>query len=185
MAHRELILIRHGQSTANVSQLLSGWSDVPLTQRGREQACRLRPLLSELHVDAQWTSDLLRTRQTAEHAWDRVPWTSAHHVPALRELNFGDYEGKHWNSLAPEEIEQVRAFEDFDMPGGESLEVFEKRVLGFVDALSPGSHLIFTHGGVIRLLLRGMGVTRFVGNCALVRVDWDAQTLLEEREGPS
>ena len=100
-------------------------------------------------------------------------------------LNFGDYEEQALEPLSPEEIEQVRAFEDF-------LRCLEASRSQTSRSASSGlwrrsrrtSTSIFTAGGVIRLLLRGMGVTRFVGNCALVRVDWDAQTLLEEREGP-
>ena len=38
----ELVLVRHGFSEGNEQGLLSGWSDVPLTQRGREELRELR-----------------------------------------------------------------------------------------------------------------------------------------------
>ena len=84
------------------------------------------------------------------------------------------WRGKRWDEFDQEtrKLPSMR-FEGFTAPGGESVERLRERVLGFLADLGPGSQLIFTHGGVIRLLqaLSGSGLTeaRRVG-CARLAV---------------
>ena len=61
----------------------------------------------------------------------------------------------------------------------------EVRIHEFVDDLAVGEHLLFTHGGVIRLLLHDLGIRRFLGNCAIVVVDWDKKEIIAEYESPA
>ena len=44
---RTLILLRHGQSTWNEANLFTGWTDVPLTEKGTEEARRAGQLILE------------------------------------------------------------------------------------------------------------------------------------------
>ena len=74
-------------------------------------------------------------------------------------------------------------FEGFAAPGGESFAELRARVLGFLDGLGSGRHLVFTHGGVVRLLLREVGEDTFVPTGTLLVVDWDARRLLWRRDG--
>jgi 2,3-bisphosphoglycerate-dependent phosphoglycerate mutase len=62
-----LVLIRHGESEWNVTGLATGWADVSLTARGREQArmAGLRLAADGTHADVVFTSTLRRAQQTA------------------------------------------------------------------------------------------------------------------------
>jgi probable phosphoglycerate mutase len=74
-------------------------------------------------------------------------------------------------------------FEGFAAPGGESFYEVRARVLSFVDALPPGRHLVFTHGGVVRVLSREVGEDRFVPTGTLLVVDWEARRLVSRVDG--
>ena len=52
------------------------------------------------------------------------------------------------------------------------------RVHSFLAALSPGRHLLFTHGGVIRSLTREVGEDSFLPTGSVVGLDWTARRLL-------
>jgi 2,3-bisphosphoglycerate-dependent phosphoglycerate mutase len=60
----ELILVRHGQSIWNQSNQFTGWIDVPLTQKGRDEAKHAGELLKEKPIDIAYTSTLIRAHQT-------------------------------------------------------------------------------------------------------------------------
>ncbi|MET0704167.1 MAG: 2,3-bisphosphoglycerate-dependent phosphoglycerate mutase [Mycobacterium sp.] len=63
-----LLLLRHGESTANADDVFGGWLDYPLTPRGREQATAAGQLMhaTELDPEAVHTSLLTRAVDTAE-----------------------------------------------------------------------------------------------------------------------
>ncbi len=169
----ELWLVRHGETTSNSNGLLAGWSDVPLTSRGEEQAKLLRPELEGESFVAVWSSDLERAVTTARLAYGEPTPNKS-----LREINFGDLEGLRWDKIDTEYQAGLLSFKDFNAPGGEALEAFEARVHMFLDALPDGRHLIFTHGGVIRMLTRDLSLDRFVLNGTLVAIDWTNKELL-------
>jgi len=52
-----------------------------------------------------------------------------------------------------------------------------------VDGLIPGRHVLFTHGGVVRLLSREVGEDHFVPTGTLLVVDWDGRRLVSRRDG--
>lgn len=169
-----LWLIRHGETVDNAERRLSGWSDVRLTHTGREQARALRSVLAPERFDHVWSSDLQRAVETAKLAW---------HGPArrdqrLRELDFGALEGRVWDEISEPALSGLLAFDGFDPPGGESLDAFTARVNAFFSELPTGRHLIFTHGGVLRLALRAVDADGFLPNGSLVRIDWHARRLL-------
>ncbi|MBE6613626.1 MAG: histidine phosphatase family protein, partial [Ruminococcaceae bacterium] len=62
----KLYLIRHGQTTHNVTGQHQGWAPVRLTEAGMDMAREARKKLADIHFDRIHCSDLLRTRQTAE-----------------------------------------------------------------------------------------------------------------------
>ncbi|HIZ50385.1 MAG TPA: alpha-ribazole phosphatase family protein [Candidatus Pseudomonas excrementavium] len=87
----------------------------------------------------------------------------------LRELHFGDWEGRHASELMAEHAEDLGRFwadpYQFCPPGGEPLVLFEQRVLAAIEELAQrraGEHLLLvTHGGVMRLLMaRARGLAR-------------------------
>ena len=61
-----VLLIRHGQSVTNVTQVFTGHYDVPLSPLGQEQARRTAAYLQKnFRIDAIYASDLMRAMQTA------------------------------------------------------------------------------------------------------------------------
>lgn len=92
-----LVLVRHGESEWNVRGLATGWADVPLTVRGREQAAAAgRRLAREgQEVDIAFTSMLARARQTTECLLDALGHGSIPVVELwqLNERHLGQLQG--------------------------------------------------------------------------------------------
>jgi 2,3-bisphosphoglycerate-dependent phosphoglycerate mutase len=174
-------LVRHGETTANASNELSGWTDVGLTARGEEQARALFPVLSRERFDFIWSSDLKRAVTTAKLA-SGVPEADLRKDARIREMHFGEMEARRWDEVNAELREALLGFVAFRAPGGESLEEFRARVRSFFDALPTGRHLVFTHGGVIRALTQDLGEDRFIGNGGLCVLNWTARELAFVRE---
>ncbi|HEX4214791.1 MAG TPA: histidine phosphatase family protein [Candidatus Dormibacteraeota bacterium] len=63
---REVWLVRHADAYAGLERLADGRIDPPLSPVGQAQAARLAVRLAPVPIDAVWSSDLLRARQTAE-----------------------------------------------------------------------------------------------------------------------
>src|SRR5476649_1569699 len=69
MSHGEatrLIAVRHGETAWNVEARLQGQLDIPLNERGLEQARRTAHWLAEDHPDVVVSSDLARAQATAQ-----------------------------------------------------------------------------------------------------------------------
>jgi probable phosphoglycerate mutase len=166
-AEQHLWLVRHGETPASRDGFLAGWSNVPLTEVGQDQARALRPLLTTQSFTSVWSSDLDRTMATASLAYGEVPTDRR-----LRELHFGELEGQAWAEVEAHHMSALMAFEGFSAPGGESLVDLRARVMAFVSDLGPGRHLLFTHGVVIALLSREVGQKELIPTGALRVIDW-------------
>lgn len=177
----ELWLVRHGETTYNAARRVAGWCDPPLTELGREQAVAVGPKLDGTDFASVWSSDLQRAVETS-----RLAWGEATRDQRLRECNFGVYEGCRFGEIDTSDAEIFLGFREFDMQDGDSHETFLTRIAGFVDELPPGRHLLFVHGGVIRILTQDLGVDRFVPTGTVVGVDWTNRKLLfvDESEAP-
>lgn len=175
----ELWLVRHGETPASRDGVLAGWRDVPLTETGVAQAEAMRPVLAGETFDGVWSSDLQRAVHTA-----RLAWGDAVADPRLREISFGELEGREWTTLDPAFKHALAEFDGFHPPGGETLDDLRARVSGFLAELAPGRHLLFTHGGVIRSLTREAGHDRFLPTGTVVALDWSRRRVLFTRESP-
>ena len=73
---RKLVLVRHGQSTWNLENLFTGWTDVDLTEQGREEARAAGRLLREQGLDFSraFTSVLKRARGQRPASYKRAGW---------------------------------------------------------------------------------------------------------------
>jgi 2,3-bisphosphoglycerate-dependent phosphoglycerate mutase len=93
----KLILVRHGQSTWNVENLFTGWTDVDLSALGREEAARAgRELLAEkLSVDLAFTSVLKRAIRTLWIMLDEMDrmWLPVERSWRLNERHYGALQG--------------------------------------------------------------------------------------------
>jgi 2,3-bisphosphoglycerate-dependent phosphoglycerate mutase len=164
-----LWIVRHGATDWSEAGRFNGWTDVSLNELGRRQSERLRERLRAREFDGIWSSDLVRTTETARLAG------AGNAVPdaRLREIDFGALEGLTWAECPAHVREGLIAFEGFEAPGGESVSGLTDRVLEFVEGLSHGDHLVFTHGGVIRVLLTGTACEVNPAPGELLRVDRD------------
>lgn len=150
-----ILLARHGESDWNHSGRWQGHADRPLTERGREQARELADRLAELELDAVYSSDLARARETAEIVADGRA-LRVRQLPELREVDVGA-----WSGLTRAEAEQrfpdayrrwVAGEEGWD--DGETYEQLGERVVAAILRLAaehPGDRiLVVAHGGSIR-----------------------------------
>jgi probable phosphoglycerate mutase len=173
----ELWLVRHGESVFSATKRVAGWSNPPLTDNGRRQAEALRSVIDGRRFVGVWSSDLERAVESARLAWGE-PRTDQR----LRECNFGELEGCTYEEADSTYGEVFHEFRGFQAPGGESHEDFRARVFDFVGALEPGRHLLFVHGGVIRVLSQDLGVDRFIPTGSLLGLDWGAGKVSFVRE---
>jgi probable phosphoglycerate mutase len=170
----ELWLVRHGESTFNAEGRYAGWSDPPLTPAGEAMARELESRLAGIAFDGIWRSDLIRTRETARLAG--FPEVAVD--IRLREIHFGDMEGKTFLEMGEEWRDRLRSFAEFVAPNGESTVEVQSRAHAFLGQLVPGRHLIFSHGGWIRILMAACGADRFPDKAELVRIDWGRRAVI-------
>ena len=95
---RVLVLLRHGQSTANANDTFSGWRDVTLTDRGKAEAARAAQLLEESELSPQvvHTSLLGRAIMTADLVTANLgrPWLPVFRTWRLNERHYGALQGR-------------------------------------------------------------------------------------------
>jgi probable phosphoglycerate mutase len=145
----EVYLARHGQTSWSVSGRHTGRTDIPLTERGEDNARKLRGRLEGITFTEVLVSPLRRARQTCELAGFG---TVAQLTPDLMEWDYGDYEGR-----LTSEIRHDRPgwylFRD-GCPGGESLVTISARADRLIARLhnDAGRILLFGHGHFSRIL---------------------------------
>jgi alpha-ribazole phosphatase len=152
----ELILIRHGQTDYNRDDRFLGHTDIGINGTGREQVERLKGILSGEEVDEVYCSDLKRCRETAEiiNFGKDIEFSKN-----LREMNFGEWEGKKWKEvLASGKDEFTRWKDDWinrSVPGGESFRDMSRNVISEIERIKNGSgkKAVVTHGGCIRTVI--------------------------------
>jgi broad specificity phosphatase PhoE len=145
----EVYLARHGETEWSVSGQHTGRTDIPLTERGEQNARALGDRLRGNTCAAVLTSPLQRARRTCELAGfgDR-----AEVVPDLTEWDYGAYEGRRTADIRKEQPGWY-LFRD-GCPGGESVEAISTRADRVVARLRSigGSALVFSHGHFLRVL---------------------------------
>lgn len=152
-----LYLVRHGETIWNHSLKYQGHADVPLNERGVLQAEALARRLRGERFAAFYASDLIRATETARiiaqpHGGTVIP------VPALREINFGAWEGLTRDEIKARfpEISQQWWTAPYEtrLPGGETLREVAARAVGAlfeIAARHDGEQvLVVSHGGTIR-----------------------------------
>jgi broad specificity phosphatase PhoE len=165
-----LFLIRHGEPRQHSGRIFLGQTDVPLSDRGREQASAASDelLRFQCRPDRIYSSDLLRARETAEIISAKCGGAPIVDVAAFRELNMGAWDGKLIKDIQrrfPDEY--AKRGEDilnYRVPGGENFHDLRDRVIRefqrilreeFFSALRGESpdFVIVSHLGVIHTLI--------------------------------
>jgi probable phosphoglycerate mutase len=156
-----ILAIRHGQTAWNADSRIQGHTDIALDELGEWQAKRLALALADDELQAIYSSDLTRARQTAAPLAARKG-LQARLDPGLRERGFGEFEGLSFKQIEQRWPEQAEAWRrrdpDFGARGGEVLRDFRDRVVAAVTRLARShrgqSIALVTHGGVLDLLYR-------------------------------
>jgi probable phosphoglycerate mutase len=144
-----IYIVRHGETEWSANGRHTGRTDLPLTDRGREQAEALREKLAGVEFKLVVSSPLRRAMETCSLAGfgDVVQA-----LEDLHEWDYGDYEGL----TTPQIREQNPAWNLWrdGCPGGESPAEIGARVDGVLARLRPveGAALAFAHGHVLRVL---------------------------------
>ena len=139
-------VIRHGQSELNVAQRFSGCADIHLTEQGKAEAAGAGRLLQGIRFDKIYTSDLIRTQETAQIA---LPGCEFETSPLLREIHEGTLTGQLKSAVSKEMRAEfvTKGYAEF---GGESRQDLQNRVLQFrqqLEALDCETVAIFGHYG--------------------------------------
>ncbi len=100
----QLVLIRHGESTWNMENRFTGWTDVDLTPLGIEQAKNAGRLLKAagFDFDVAYTSMLKRATRTLWHVLDEMDrtWLPVVHSWRLNERHYGALQGLNKSDMA-------------------------------------------------------------------------------------
>ncbi len=161
-----LILVRHGKSEWNERGLWTGWTDIGLSEKGKEEARKAGEKLKGFSIDIAYTSVLLRAKQTLDEIKKVL---NLQNIPifesqALNERNYGVYTGKNkWEiqkKVGEKNFKSLRRGWDFPIENGESLKDVYNRVIPYYEKeilpkLKEGKNvLISAHGNSLRALVK-------------------------------
>ena len=194
MKETEIILIRHGETEWNSQQRMQGHSNSDLSEVGRAQIQALGELMKNESFDHIYSSDSLRTRQTAE----AITQYSGHTLQfdkRIREKNLGVFEGLTSTEAKERHPEIYRLFKtagaNYVIDEGESTQQLLERALDFIEEIRL-RHLqervvMVTHGGVVRVLMKyvlGLSIdapTRFIiKNTGIFVLIWNENWLVTQ-----
>ena len=165
---QEILLVRHGQSTANASGVWQGQLDFSLSEKGRRQAAAAGRSLKGTRISGVYASPLSRAFETAKivareagFSGEVVP------VPGLAERHGGVLEGYTWaeqEARNPEFAEKFLALPEEERWAFAAAETDEEILERFGEALAgirarhpvadDGAIVVVSHGGVMRAFLR-------------------------------
>jgi 2,3-bisphosphoglycerate-dependent phosphoglycerate mutase len=146
-----LVLVRHGQSQWNLENRFTGWVDVPLSVKGREEATSAGKKLKNMRFDTMYVSHLMRAIQTLHyillelsderipilyheeqriHAWEHYTGNQDKEIPVYQSVNlaeryYGDLQGLNkaetMKKYGEAQVHLWRRSYDINPPHGESL----------------------------------------------------------------
>ncbi len=153
----KLIIVRHGQTDANIAGIIQSHGDSKLTLLGKKQAQRIAERLKEEHIDLAYCSDLSRAYETAEEILRFHPLVPLIPTKELREVHAGKHEGRPINRDTKVKVDFLDHFHCYKPEGGESFKEAQERVVRFYNTLQEKhkgkSLLIVAHGGVLGAFL--------------------------------
>lgn len=161
MSVTKIYLIRHAEAEGNLYRIAHGHCNGLVTDyRGRQQIAALEERFRHIHIDAVYSSDLIRTRMTAQAVY--LPkGLKLHLEPAFREVNMGVWEGRTWHELNTQWPEQMRYFnmelDRWQVPGCETAQQVLDRYIPALYRVAQENEgksvAVFSHGAAIRMVL--------------------------------
>ena len=155
-------LVRHGETLWNRERRFQGHQDIPLSEKGRDEARACAEHLRDRHFDALYSSDLLRASETASIAFAKHNLSIQKDV-RFRERHMGVLQG-HTRDEIPQLFPSAWAAFNENSPdcevegGGESIAMVRTRFfegLGMIFEEWKGKRVaVVSHGGVARVCIR-------------------------------
>jgi len=153
----DVYLVRHGVTAWNKEKRYLGHTDKGIIRGEQSGLLKIKKELTNIYFDHIFTSDLRRCQESLELLDIPAQIT----VDArLRELDFGDWEGKTYDELKNQKTYQnwLDNWENGMIPNGESADTFSGRIDSFFherfqQIRNNETILIMTHGGVIRYVV--------------------------------
>ncbi|MBM7702469.1 histidine phosphatase family protein [Metabacillus iocasae] len=149
--------MRHGQTDWNKQRLIQGHSNIPLNEKGREQAKKVAEAFRDKRVDVMYSSDLLRAYETALEIAKVVSVEKVTTCKRLRERSFGDLEaqavskleelvpgyGTNWGSDAVYNMERLE----------DAQKRLTDRLVEIVEEAKNKHVVVVSHGAIINLFI--------------------------------
>ena len=147
----KLVLIRHGESTANQKNVIAGTENVTLTEKGIKELLQLKEKVNYPKTDSYYCSDLIRTEETLKLLF---PNESYEILSQIREVNFGDAEGQDIQLINLDRLflNWIMNEDEYNMEAHSDV---LKRVLdAIIYASSKSNSATFvSHGGTIKAII--------------------------------
>lgn len=152
-----VFLIRHGETEWNKLMKYQGQTDIPLSDKGREQAVNLAERLQSENFKAVYSSDLARAYETATLLAE-PHGIEVRVCPGLKEISFGEWEGMTYDNINGKWSKEIDLFfsrpAEVEIPEGESFQILQQRVVAslhdLVAAHPDETILVVSHGAAIR-----------------------------------
>ena len=163
-SHRgpRLLLVRHGETEWNRVSRFQGSRDIPLNERGREQAQLAAQFFKDVVLDFAVSSSMLRPKETAEIVLQHHPHLNLETVPQLQEIGHGLWEGKLETEIEaafPGLLNQWQEQpETVQMPEGENLQqVWERAIAAWLQIVkahaATQTGLVVAHDAINKVIL--------------------------------
>lgn len=185
----KIYFCRHSKTIWNQEHRLQGWQDSPLTTQGVEDAYLLKERMKEIQIDYCYSSPIGRAKQTTNILFED---DIIYYDHRLKEMNFGDFEGRYVKDLLKEETYWClwnQPTYDLSLPNGETFQEVKDRLSIFLDDIykKHSDKTIFITGhGMMMIVLRSMiescpienlpEINEVFRGCSLSEVDYDGHT---------
>jgi len=155
----KIFLVRHGQTDLNEKGVFRGRLDVPLNERGKEQALAAAEKLSAYNIKKLYSSPLKRAVETAGIIADKL------NIKTIIEEDFTDFDFGKWQGIPEEEISKLypdlymrwmNEPQKAEIPNGENLDLVRSRVSKALDRIldQGGENIaIVSHRVIIKIII--------------------------------
>lgn len=187
----KIFLIRHGESQQNIDNVLSGVTDIPLSERGKEQCSKLANYFEGVKIDKVFVSPLQRAKDSAELVFPKHKSLSLIEVAdSLIEFNYGDYEGykrSEYDNSNDKIIQQwITAPSILTFPRGDNVREYAQRIFAGITKLADENRgnviACISHRTAIRLIVAqiiGLHLDKFrslpCSNCGITEITYDGR----------
>lgn len=192
----KIFLIRHGESHQNIDDVLSGITDIPLSDKGKEQCVILAHYFENIHIDRVFATPLQRAKDSAEIIFPKHK-SSIEIAKSLIEFNYGYYEGyrrSEYDNSNDNIIQQwITAPANLTFPGGDNIQEHAQKTFSGITKLANENKdaviACISHRTTIRLILAqiiGLHIDKFrflpCSNCGISEIifnngEWELRSL--------